>query len=659
MEEEMIENTAELPKRVLLIIFLFSCFIIVLLALITLSVNATEVGGDIKSNTTWDVLGSPYIVTEDVLVYSNVTLTIEPGVLVKCDRYIDLEVNGHLVAVGNPTHPITFESNYTGDWDGIRIGSDAWADIRYCNISGADDGLYIQSTSKVTVAHSTLFRSRDGIYLSQCSDIRIQNVTISKCHDGIHLYRSENIFVSNVSFWNVSTTEFLVSPDNSDPNYFNHTVVNCTVDGKPIIYHFQKNNTLTENAVAALIMLAWCDNVTIYRCNITSGTGITMFHTTNSRISHSNFSFCFRGVDMHYSGSQDVYPTGYNIIADNIFLGNHLGIRLYYSDGNLIHDNQFISNGYGLYSLHSDDNWVFHNNFIGNEDHAYQQYRTYYANNWDNNEEGNFWDDYDGIDLGGDGIGDEDYPVPDRGDDNYPLMAPWTGTLPPDTTPPSFSSLPSISSDELIIPKEEVSIEFQANERVRYEIVIDTDGQAGFDNVSDTVIRGNATHDEEEVFWHGMDAEGNYVDDGLYGIQMMIWDRTGNPLEAPFSVGEVTVQKDTDGDGHMDVEDAFPLDSGEWSDLDGDGEGDNSDPDRDGDGVENRRDEFPDDGKEWSDLDDDGLGDNADRDDNDNNIDDIIEVPLATLILLIPALIFLITDRHLKKGREEQKKEEE
>ena len=44
---------------------------------------------------------------------------------------------------------------------------------------------------------------------------------------------------------------------------------------------------------------------------------------------------------------------------------------------------------------------------------------------------------------------------------------------------------------------------------------------------------------------------------------------------------------DSDGDGVEDRADAFPNNPLEWSDLDGDGIGDNSDTDRDGDGISN------------------------------------------------------------------------
>ncbi|MBH34536.1 MAG: hypothetical protein CMB74_03695 [Euryarchaeota archaeon] len=62
-------------------------------------------------------------------------------------------------------------------------------------------------------------------------------------------------------------------------------------------------------------------------------------------------------------------------------------------------------------------------------------------------------------------------------------------------------------------------------------------------------------------------------------------------------------QKDTDNDGYNDDVDAFPNDATQWSDMDGDGYGDNA--------SGNMADAFPTDGTQWSDADGDGYGDNA------------------------------------------------
>ena len=74
-----------------------------------------------------------------------------------------------------------------------------------------------------------------------------------------------------------------------------------------------------------------------------------------------------------------------------------------------------------------------------------------------------------------------------------------------------------------------------------------------------------------------------------------------------------------------DTEDAFPLDSSESADTDGDGFGDNADADDDGDFIDDRIDAFPFDPTESFDTDEDGIGDNADLDDDNDNIEDTMD----------------------------------
>ena len=71
---------------------------------------------------------------------------------------------------------------------------------------------------------------------------------------------------------------------------------------------------------------------------------------------------------------------------------------------------------------------------------------------------------------------------------------------------------------------------------------------------------------------------------------------------------------DSDGDGIVDAADVAPDDPQDWFDVDGDGIGDNADPDDDNDGTPDIDDAFPLDAGEWADADLDGIGDNADDD---------------------------------------------
>jgi len=84
--------------------------IFVLLAFLVCLPNAspaTDVGGIINTDTTWDLAGSPYNITSKIQIAEGVTLAIEPGVVVNGESgSIDFEVWGHISAIGTDTSNI-------------------------------------------------------------------------------------------------------------------------------------------------------------------------------------------------------------------------------------------------------------------------------------------------------------------------------------------------------------------------------------------------------------------------------------------------------------------------------------------------------------------------------------------------------------------------
>ncbi len=74
------------------------------------------------------------------------------------------------------------------------------------------------------------------------------------------------------------------------------------------------------------------------------------------------------------------------------------------------------------------------------------------------------------------------------------------------------------------------------------------------------------------------------------------WGDSALDIPADLATGDA----DSDGDGHIDRQDAFPQDPAEWADSDGDGTGDNAD-------------RFPNDPAETADGDGDGVGDHGDN----------------------------------------------
>ena len=120
----------------------------------------------------------------------------------------------------------------------------------------------------------------------------------------------------------------------------------------------------------------------------------------------------------------------------------------------------------------------------------------------------------------------------------------------------------------------------------------------------------------------------------VYGEQdsvYLLWLDQGKPKLTLWNYGS----NDSDDDGVIDSNDAFPVDPSESFDNDGDGIGNNLDPDDDNDGIADTDDDdddnddindsndvFPSDSSEWSDHDSDGIGDNADTDDDNDGVPD-------------------------------------
>jgi hypothetical protein len=112
--------------------FLSVCLILIL----SFKGFSTNVTGGILTNTTWTVANSPYIVTDTVVIFAGVTLTIEPGVVVKFNDGGLIDQRGNLYARGTAIDSIIFTSNsstpYAGIYQGINITSATDA-FSYCH----------------------------------------------------------------------------------------------------------------------------------------------------------------------------------------------------------------------------------------------------------------------------------------------------------------------------------------------------------------------------------------------------------------------------------------------------------------------------------------------------------------------------------------------
>ncbi|UCF08791.1 MAG: right-handed parallel beta-helix repeat-containing protein, partial [Thermoplasmata archaeon] len=113
-----------------------------------------------------------------------------------------------------------------------------------------------------------------------------------------------------------------------------------------------------------------------------------------------------------------------SVIAGNTFSGSWHAIDLKSSDNFTIADNVLARNYYSIFLNTSTDISVHHNDIFNNGYEAYDNGGS--ENSWDNGpiSGGNFWGNYSGVDLNGDGIGDTPYIIDEDSQDNHPLMQP-------------------------------------------------------------------------------------------------------------------------------------------------------------------------------------------------------------------------------------------
>ncbi len=155
-------------KKLLLFLFIFNFQLSIFN-----SFAQTNVSGGIYANTTWTLANSPYIVMDTVVVFPGVTLTIEPGVVVKFDnnKRLDIRNSATLTAIGTVTDSITFTSNNPSPTPGIYAG--IYMDYvpnpiyKYCNFlyaAKAIAGSYNSYTGSLTIKHCSFVNNLWGAY---------------------------------------------------------------------------------------------------------------------------------------------------------------------------------------------------------------------------------------------------------------------------------------------------------------------------------------------------------------------------------------------------------------------------------------------------------------------------------------------------------------
>ena len=186
------------------------------------------------------------------------------------------------------------------------------------------------------------------------------------------------------------------------------------------------NSTFTDGWEAGGIWLLFSSNCSIINCDVYDNPqrGIYLHGSTDNYIANCDTYNNYHGISILSSSNN-------NITNCNTY-NNNYGIHIYNpSLYNNITNCDVYNNLHGIYLYAGpSNNLIYHNNFVNNLNYNAQSSGN---NQWDDGSEGNYWDDYTGVDVDPkDGIGDTPYYIGGGDDqDRYPLMIPIGDTIPP------------------------------------------------------------------------------------------------------------------------------------------------------------------------------------------------------------------------------------
>jgi nitrous oxidase accessory protein len=179
-----------------------------------------------------------------------------------------------------------------------------------------------------------------------------------------------------------------------------------------------KSNTMTE--VREGISLDSSQNNILMWNNITGAkmAGISLSNSDHNYILANELRCCNTGVAVGLITTQQAAYN--NTVKRNEISECGTGIAIHRGTGNTIIQNRISRNEWGVLLVDTTNNRIYHNNFIANTIQA----EACLGNIWQSSDnQGNYWDDYTGEDLDGDGVGDT--LIPHQGVDSYPLVDPW------------------------------------------------------------------------------------------------------------------------------------------------------------------------------------------------------------------------------------------
>jgi hypothetical protein len=196
----------------------------------------TDITNNITSNTTWTKADGPYTIKTSISISNGVTLTIEPGIIIKFDNGTSITANGKINAVGTSADSIFFTSNKETpiplDWDRILVTGDGSfnSEFKYCSFSYARVGVSLEYTSS-SVSHCLFQKNhRTGISILHGESTVFQNTAKNNINEGITITSDNSVVSKNIIYNNANG--ILIDP--SSALIQNNLIYNNTLRGLEI-----------------------------------------------------------------------------------------------------------------------------------------------------------------------------------------------------------------------------------------------------------------------------------------------------------------------------------------------------------------------------------------------------------------------------------------
>jgi len=244
------------------------------------------------------------------------------------------------------------------------------------------------------------------VILVRCKGVTVRNCIIHHTTIGIELWNSFNCTIKNNKIYDCNLGSIHLS-DSSRNKILNNT---CENGDDGIHLGHSSKNMLSGNKISGYDFF-----------------GISLWHSTRNKI--TNNKICKNGIGIFLWHSMK------NRILNNSYENNRIGIYLGHSLKNKISKSRIYKNAFsGIYLWYSSNNNIYLNNFNNsnnvcsyNSDNIWISLMpivyVYDGKNYTSHM-GNYWSDYTGEDVNGNGVGDDPYIIDD--DRDYrPLMHPW------------------------------------------------------------------------------------------------------------------------------------------------------------------------------------------------------------------------------------------